>query len=355
MKINRKMKKILVIDDNQLNLELISILLNQDFPEYEVFLSLSGREGIEIAQQALPDTILLDIMMPEMNGFEVCHFLKENESTRHIPILLVSAMTEKSYLIEGLNAGADAFISKPVDRLKLKAQVNVMLRIKQAEDLLRKRNEKLRDLNFELTIAEEIGRRKMAEYLHDGLGQTISIAALKLSSIPRSGLPAAVSKTIDESAELLRLALSESRALVYDLSPPILYELGLIAAIKWKLEQTEKKNSIQAIFRSNEDAINLGTELKILIFRMVCELLNNVIKHAGADLITVEMMNNAQHIVIKVIDNGKGFDVNQSSPLSDAGGFGLFSINERLDALSGSMVIESAPSKGAKITITVPY
>lgn len=349
------MKKILVIDDNQGNLDLIFILLKKDFPDYEVILSLSGREGVEIAQKAIPDTILLDIMMPEMDGFEVCHHLKGNESTRHIPILLVSAMTEKSYLVKGLNAGADAFISKPVDRSQLKAQVNVMLRIKNAEDMLRKRNEKLRDLNFELTIAEELGRRKMAEYLHDGLGQTISIAALKLSSIARAGLPPAVTKTLDESAELLRLAISDSRALVYDLSPPILYELGLIAAIKWKLEQIEKKNSIQTGFRSNEDAINLETELKILIFRMVCELLNNAVKHAGADLITVEMMNNAQHIVIKVIDNGKGFDLNQSSPLSDPGGFGLFSINERLDALQGSMTIDSAPSKGAKITITVPY
>jgi len=501
------MKKILAIDDNPLNLELISVILKLDFPDYQIFLSQSGREGIEIAKRELPDTILLDIMMPEMNGFEVCTILKSHEPTRHIPILLVSAMGEMSYRIKGLNAGADAFISQPIDRAELNAQVNVMLRIKFAEDMLRNRNEsleilikkqtaefesiqhrylkvseyaleyfweinqngqftyvspvvvrilgyspdeitgakslfdfclcngnteskeflltifarrenftgnevlfshkngdkiwlaisgfpifdennnfagyigvthditrrrmaeetnkahlekitdyqrKLKNLYYELTIAEEKERRKIAEYLHDGLGQTISIAAIKLSSIARGKLSPAVRKTLEESAELLRNAINESRTLVYDLSPPILYELGLIAAIKWKLEQIEKKNNIRTVFRSEKYSVKLETDIKILIFRMVCELLNNTIKHACAGLITVEIMNDAQKLVVRVIDNGKGFDLSSGLLLSELGGFGLFSINERLDALQGSMQIDSEPSKGAKISLTVP-
>lgn len=348
------MKKILVIDDNQTNLDLIKVLLNQDFPDYQVFLSLSGREGIEIAKQTLPDTILLDILMPETDGFEVCHHLKGYEPTSHIPILLVSAMSEKSYLVKGLNAGADAFISKPVNRSELKAQVNVMLRIKHTEDLLRKRNEKLKNLNYELTIAEEKERRKIAEYLHDGLGQTISIAAIKLSSIARGELSPAVTKTLDESAELLRNAINESRTLVYDLSPPILHEFGLIAAIKWKLEQIEKGYEMNTIFRSDESSITLTTDMKILIYRMVCELLNNTIKHARASLIIVEIMKSVQNIQVRVIDNGKGFNWSQGYSLSDLGGFGLFSLNERLDALQGSMEIESKPHKGVSITLSIP-
>ncbi len=503
----KHMKKILVIDDNLLNLKLISLILNIDFPDYQVFSSQSGREGIEIAKRELPDTILLDILMPEMDGFQVCNILKNNESTRHIPILLVSAMGEISYRIKGLNAGADAFISKPIDRAELNSQVNVMLRIKFTEDNLRNRNEtleilikkqtaefdsiehrylkvseyaleyfweidkngkfiylstgimqilgyspeeivgeksifdffsylenteskefltrafaqrenftgnevlcshknkskiwltingfpifdekdkftgyigvnhdvtrrriaeeankeqlekineyqkKLKNLYYELTIAEEKERRKIAEYLHDGLGQTISITAIKLSSIARGELTPAVKKTLEESEELLRNAVNESRTLVYDLSPPILYEFGLIAAIKWKLEQIEKKNGIIAVFHFKEFLIKLETNVKTLIFRMICELLNNTIKHACADLITVEILNNSQNIVVRVIDNGKGFDLNQGSAISKFGGFGLFSINERLDALQGSMEIDTEPSKGARITITVP-
>lgn len=348
------MKKILVIDDNQTNLNLIEALLHQGFPDYQVFLSLSGREGIEIAKQILPDTILLDIMMPEMDGYEVCLHLKANEPTRHIPILLVSAMSEKSYLVKGLNAGADAFISKPVDPSELKAQVNVMLRIKYAEDLLRKRNEKLNNLNYELTITEEKERRKIAEYLHDGLGQTISIAAIKLSSIARGNLSPVMIKTLDESAELLRNAIIESRTLIYDLSSPILYQFGLMAAIKWKLEQIEKTYEMNTVFCSNEDTIILKTDKSILIYRMVCELLNNTIKHAHAKLITVEIENSVQNIRIRVNDNGNGFKWSPGLTLSDLGGFGLFSINERLDVMQGSMEIESKPFKGASITLTIP-
>ncbi|MDP3442850.1 MAG: response regulator, partial [Ignavibacteria bacterium] len=91
------MKKILAIDDNRLILKLILTILNSYFPDYQVILSQSGIEGIEIAKRELPDTILLDILMPEMDGFEVCNILKNNESTRHIPILLVSALSEMSF------------------------------------------------------------------------------------------------------------------------------------------------------------------------------------------------------------------------------------------------------------------
>ena len=229
-----------------------------------------------------------------------------------------------------------------------------MLRIKSTEDLLRKRNEKLRTLTYELAIAEEKERRKIAEYLHDGLGQAISIAAIKLSSIAREKLPPAVKKTLEESSELLCDAIGETRELVYDLSPPILYELGLIAAIKWKLEQVEKKFGIITMFRSDENSIELVNDIKVLLFRMVCELLNNAVKYSGADLIKVEIQKNLKNITIMVIDNGKGFDFSQGMNLSDFGGFGLFSVKERLETLQGSLMIESEPSLGAKIIVTIP-
>ena len=144
------------------------------------------------------------------------------------------------------------------------------------------------------------------------------------------------------------------RELVYDLSPPILYELGLIAAIKWKLEQVEKKFGVVTVFQSYENSIGLVTDIKVLLFRIVCELLNNAIKHSGADLIKVEIQKNLKNITIMVIDDGKGFDFSQGMNLSDLGGFGLFSIKERLDSLQGSLLIKSQPSKGTEIIATVP-
>ena len=501
------MKKILVIDDNPLNLELILDILNANFPGYQVFLSQSGIEGIKIAQRELPDTILLDILMPEMDGFEVCNILKRNKSTRHIPILVVSALDKTSSRIKGLNAGADAYISKPFDIEELKANINVLLRIKFAEDLLRKRNEnleflikkqtsdfqsieeryskiseyaleyfwevdlngkfnyvspvivkvlgyeseemtgkkslfdfysydkniepkefftdifarhekfngnviqylhkngekvwltisgfpifdtnnifagyigvnrditrqreaeeankkhlskindyqkKLKNLYYELSVTEEKERRKIAEYLHDGLGQTISIAAIKLSAIANGELPLKTKEALEQISGLLREAINESRALVYDLSPPILFELGLIAAIKWKLEQVDKKFGIAAEIIAEDYSIEPDSNISVLLFRMVSELLNNIIKHAGATLIIVEIKNNQKNITIIVTDNGKGFDFDKGMNLSDLGGYGLFSINERIEALQGSLEIKTEPTKGTRITVTVP-
>ena len=504
---SKRMKKILVIDDDPISLKLIFSILSINFREHQIIRSRSAIRGIEIAKRELPDTILLDILMPEMDGFEVCSILKNNESTKHIPILMVSVKGEVDYRIKGLNAGADAFISKPYDRAELTAHVNVMLRIKFAEDLLRKRNEKLeilvkmktaefdntekrylkvseyaleyfwevdenaiftyvspvifkilgfdakevigkrslldfvsddedtetkellaaiytrrgnfkgneilglhkngemvwlaisgfpifdndgnfagyigvnhnvtrrrkaeeankkhlekineyqkklKNLYYELTITEEKERRKIAEYLHDGLGQTISIAAIKLSTIAKNGMLPAEKKVLEDSSNLLHEAINETRKLVYDLSPPILYELGLIAAVKWKLGQVEKQFGIVTVFQPEENLIELTTDIKVLLFRTICELLTNTIKHAGADLIEVEIHKDPENITVTVFDNGKGFDLSQGVNLSDFGGFGLFSIKEKLDSLQGKLMITLVRPQGIKITVIVP-
>ncbi|MGE5428838.1 MAG: response regulator [Methylococcaceae bacterium] len=501
------MNKILAIDDNPINLSYISALLRIDFPDFEIFISQSGDEGIEIAKRELPDLILLDIQMPGLNGFDVCEILKNNLSTKHIPVVFLSALGEIDYRIKGLNIGADAFITKPFNRIELKAQVNVMLRIKRAEDKLRKQNEKLeilinqqtaeffsiedrylkiseyaleyfwevdykgtfsyvsagvfgtlgyhseeikgmkslfdfnendkeekyvhlmkdifakranfrgdefpylhkdgtkvwlaisalpvfnsnneftgyigvnhditrrrlaeksnlenqeriieyqkklKNLYFELTIAEEKERRIIAENLHDGLGQTISIAAIKLSSLAKRNLPQDIDKILEDSIDLLRIAINESRMLVYDLCPPILYELGLIAAIKWKLDQISKKDNIETVLKTEENSIKLDSDIETLVFRMVCELLNNSLKHAEATSICVEVKRDPSNFVIIVSDNGKGFVFTQEKNLSELHGFGLFSIRERLDSLQGSLEIDSNISQGARIILTVP-
>lgn len=132
------MKKILAIDDQRDNLISIKGFLKNFLPDCELFLADSGKEGIAIAQKEQPDTILLDIIMPEMDGFEVCKILKQDDRTKFIPILMLSALgQDQESRVKGLELGADAFLSKPFIPLELKAQINVMLRIKEAEDKLR--------------------------------------------------------------------------------------------------------------------------------------------------------------------------------------------------------------------------
>ncbi|MEE8399668.1 MAG: response regulator, partial [Desulfobacterales bacterium] len=146
------MGKILAIDDKPDNLTAISALLESAIPECSVVTASSGAEGIEKAKSELPDTILLDVCMPEVDGYEVCRKLREDESTKHIPIAMLTAIrTDAQSRVKGLALGADAFLSKPIDEAELVAQTKVMLRIKRAEDLLREERGLLEDTVRERT------------------------------------------------------------------------------------------------------------------------------------------------------------------------------------------------------------
>lgn len=126
--------KILIIDDEPIVRETLQALLMD--VNYKFLLASNGAEGIKLAQECRPDVILLDVMMHDMDGFEVCQYLKLNNDTRHIPIILVTALDNPEDLSRGLDLGADEFISKPPDWRELKARVRSMLRIKHQYDEL---------------------------------------------------------------------------------------------------------------------------------------------------------------------------------------------------------------------------
>ena len=165
------MEKILVIDDEEEILKFVSKLLNRYIPEIPVLTASSGAEGIEKAEKEQPDTILLDINMPGMDGFDVCSRLKAGERTKHIPIIIFTGMqTDARSRIRGLNMGADAFLTKPIGGAELVSQVNVMLRIKRSEDLLRHEKdllenavaERTKELQWEVSFNEAIAELSQA-------------------------------------------------------------------------------------------------------------------------------------------------------------------------------------------------
>ncbi|MDP2846368.1 MAG: response regulator [Candidatus Methanoperedens sp.] len=132
--------RILVVDDNQLAVELLEGILSKD---YEVVTAYDGNEALLKVEKSSPDLILLDIMMPGMSGYEVCKKLKSNEKTMSIPIVMVTALREKEDRIKAIEAGADDFLSKPVDVYELTARVKSLLRVKQYYDALMEEREKL--------------------------------------------------------------------------------------------------------------------------------------------------------------------------------------------------------------------
>ncbi len=141
------MPKILAIDDKQDNLITLSAILKNLIPECNVITAQSGSEGLKKAKIHSPDTILLDIKMPGMDGYEVCKRLKEDENTQPIPVILISAvMNESKDLVKGLDSGADAYLTKPINELVLAAQIKTALRLKAAENYLRMQKGLMEDM-----------------------------------------------------------------------------------------------------------------------------------------------------------------------------------------------------------------
>ncbi|MBI0432785.1 PleD family two-component system response regulator [Roseomonas sp. KE0001] len=139
--------RVLVVDDIAANLRLLEARLNAEY--YEVALASSGPEALVRALDWLPDVILLDVMMPGMDGYEVCRKLKSNPATAHIPVVMVTALVDLAERVRGLEAGADDFLSKPVDHTTLFARLRALLRMKQVLDAFRVRVEAAHDLGFE--------------------------------------------------------------------------------------------------------------------------------------------------------------------------------------------------------------
>jgi len=160
------MPKILAIDDKRDNLVTLSALLANLMPGCTVLTAQSGPEGIGKAKTELPDVILLDIRMPDMDGFETCQRLMADATTKHIPVIMITAIkTDSRSRVKGLEIGANAFLSKPIDEVELISQLKVALRIKEAEDALRGERESLKQAVQERTadLTQEIAERKQAE------------------------------------------------------------------------------------------------------------------------------------------------------------------------------------------------
>ncbi|MBI9040235.1 PAS domain S-box protein [Lutibacter sp.] len=167
------MSKILAIDDQLDNLITIKAVIKSFLPGNEVITATSAKEGIRLAIEEQPDTILLDVIMPGIDGYEACKMLKSNELTKHIPIAMVTAIkTDAASKIKALELGADAFVAKPIEPAELIAQIKVMLRIKYSEDILREEKtaiEKIVDkrtqelISANKTLKKEIEERKITQ------------------------------------------------------------------------------------------------------------------------------------------------------------------------------------------------
>ncbi len=227
---------------------------------------------------------------------------------------------------------------------------------KKAERELIDYQAQLKSLASQLTLAEESERHRIATELHSTIGQSLVILKMKLDELRASTSSSEISKTLGEVCALLAQTIQGARTLTFDLSSPVLYELGFDKAVaEWLRDQIENKHGIKTEFQDDGQKKPLDDDIRVFLFRDVRELLFNVVKHAQAKKVKVSISKVADKIQVSVKDDGSGFEPDKVSEMAvKKGAFGLFSIRQRLELLGGRLEIDSVPGHGTKITITAP-
>jgi signal transduction histidine kinase len=221
---------------------------------------------------------------------------------------------------------------------------NARLEVEVAE-----RTTRLRRLAREVCLAEERERRRIAEDLHDHLGQALALIKLRLRDLHGDAALGGHDRALAELVELSDQAIRYTRGLTFELSPPVLYELGLGAALEWFAERVEREHDLR-VRVEERGRVDLPDDLKVMLWKCVRELVHNVIMHAGASRVAIELAPEGDGVRLTVTDDGRGFapDVRESRGEDH---FGLMSIEERLRDYGGGLTIDSRPGEGARVDL----
>ena len=225
---------------------------------------------------------------------------------------------------------------------------------KEAEHKLLEYQQQLRSLASQLSLTEARERKRIAADLHDRIGQALALTRIKLGTLKAGTGSAKQSRSIDETIDLIEVTIREVRTLIFNLSSPLLYEVGLKAALEQLVEQFQDEHGILISLEDDDIPKPIDIDGSVVLFQAVRELMLNVVKHAGARHIRVSISCRNNSIEITVQDDGAGFDVSRNAfRPGRQGGYGLFSIRERLEYLGGSLTVESLPGRGTRAALAL--
>lgn len=232
-------------------------------------------------------------------------------------------------------------------------QMNSSLQAEIARGEQLQRN--LNALTAMLVKTEERERRRIATEVHDEILQNLVYAVMKLGELRSAPVPLAEKQVVEEVQGYVQKTIKELRGLVYELSPPVLYELGLFPAVRWLVRQFQEKYDLAVTYQEEVTADIVEEETSLILYQALRELLNNVIRHAQAQGAGVTLASDGQKLKLIVEDDGRGFNTDQidwkrENPM----GFGLINIRQRLESIEGRLNIESQAERGTRVEIVVP-
>ena len=330
-------------------------------------------EAIDRLRRESFDAILLDLSLPDSRGLETV--AQANAMAPHLPIVVLTGLDDEVAAVEAVRRGAQDFLNKgQADGRLLTRAIRYAIQRKQAEQQLKALNEtleqrvaertvvatrraaQLQALAAELTRTEHRERRRLAQILHDHLQQLLYAARLHLNTLRRHNPDdPPVPETISRIDALLSECIAESRSLTVQLCPPVLHEVGLGAAIEWLGRHMGQTCGLTVETEVDPQAEPESEELRVLLFEAARELLFNVVKHAetGCARLSLTAFDGGE-LRLVVADEGAGFVPAEQKVESDATGFGLFSLRERLELLGGRLHVEAVPGRGTRVSIVAP-
>ena len=224
----------------------------------------------------------------------------------------------------------------------------------RAENVLASHQEQLEKLAAELSLAEERERRRLAADLHDRIGQSLAFASIKTRAL-REFVTGDGGRHLADLTGLMEQVIQDVRTLIFRISPPLLYEVGLEAALEWLAESIQQEHGFAVTFSDDGGVKPLADDMKVALYQVAREALINAAKHARPGRVAVETGCRGNRIVITIRDDGIGFDpASVAVNAATHSGFGLFNIRQRMETLGGEVEIDSRPGRGTTVTVTAP-
>jgi signal transduction histidine kinase len=228
-------------------------------------------------------------------------------------------------------------------------------RLRQNNRYQKELNRQQNELFNTIAATQDQERKRIAQDLHDSLGSILSAAKLKLSALKDTGsaVPASQAEKYQAAMQLLDEASAELRNISHNIMPAALSKLGLVAALRNLINHITSHSGIQFSFSSHDFDQRIDEQAEMSIYRIVLELINNIVKYAAASRVTVQLIRYPDYINLSVEDNGRGFDYQDT--VHARKGIGLENILSRVGYLKGKINIDTAPGRGTSVIIDIPY
>ncbi|HLH09739.1 MAG TPA: response regulator [Terriglobales bacterium] len=345
---------ILMVDDQPAKLLSYEAIL-ADLGE-NLIKANSGREAMEVLLKNDVAVVLMDVSMPELDGFELADIIRQHPRFEKTAIIFISAvhLTDIDRL-KGYQRGAVDYISVPVVPELLRAKVSVFAELHRKNRALEILNFELRCLSGRLIAAQDDERRRLAREMHDGFGQDLIATKMALDRIAMANdCPTWSKETATNASELIGGVIQQVRSMSHLLHPPLLDEVGLKSALEWYVDGLTKRSGMEVSTDIQPgDFPRLAAEMETTIFRIIQEALTNVLRHSGANKVTVSLIDGPNRLTVAVRDNGKGISDKVMEFRPDGVGIGIGGMRQRVKEFGGELKITNA-HPGTLVEVSIP-